>query len=66
MPASDFGCEPPTLPPVNERLQFGGEAIAMEANMAVSGFGAVGAPAAAQRVNGHADACGNVLRKMSR
>ena len=29
--------------------------------MAVSGFGPVGAPAMAQRVNGHADTCGNVL-----
>jgi DNA mismatch repair protein MutL len=51
----------PVLPPVNESLQFTGEAIAVEANMAVSGFGPVGAPAMAQSVNGHADACGNVL-----
>jgi DNA mismatch repair protein MutL len=57
----DFVLRPETLPPMNERLQFGGEPIAVEANMAVSGFGAVGAPAMAQRVNGHGDTCGNVL-----
>jgi DNA mismatch repair protein MutL len=51
----------PAQQPVNERLQFGGEAIAVEANMAVSGFGPVGVLAMAQNVNGHADACGNVL-----
>jgi DNA mismatch repair protein MutL len=51
----------PAQPPVTERLQFGGEAITVEANMAVSGFGPVGAPAMTQRVNGHADTCGNVL-----
>jgi DNA mismatch repair protein MutL len=57
----DFALRPETLPPVNERLQFGREAITVEANMAVSGFGAVGAATMAQRVNGHADTCGNVL-----
>jgi DNA mismatch repair protein MutL len=57
----DFALRPETLPPVNERLQFSGEAIAVEANMAISGFGAVGVPAMARRVNGHADTCGNVL-----
>ena len=36
---SDFALRPETLPPVNERLQFGGEAIAVEANMAISGLG---------------------------
>jgi DNA mismatch repair protein MutL len=51
----------PAQPPVTERLQFSGEAIAVEGNMAISGFGAVGAPAMAQGVNGHADSCGNVL-----
>jgi DNA mismatch repair protein MutL len=56
-----FALRPEALPPVNERLQFGGEAITVEANMAVSGFGPVGAPSMAQSVNGHADACGNVL-----
>jgi DNA mismatch repair protein MutL len=57
----DFVLRPETLPSVNERLQFGSETIAVEGNMAVSGFGAVGAPTMAQSVNGHADACGNVL-----
>jgi DNA mismatch repair protein MutL len=57
----DFALRPETLPPMNERLQFGGEAITVEANMAVSGFGPIGAFAMAQRVNGHADTCGNVL-----
>ncbi len=57
----DFALRPETLPPMNERLQFGGGPIAVEANMTVSGFGPVGAPAMAQRVNGHADTCGNVL-----
>jgi DNA mismatch repair protein MutL len=57
----EFALRPEMLPPVNERLQFGGDPIAVDANMAVSGFGAVGAPAMAQSVNGHADACGNVL-----
>jgi DNA mismatch repair protein MutL len=57
----DFALRPETLPLVNERLQFGREAITVEANMAVSGFGAVGAATMAQRVNGHADTCGNVL-----
>jgi DNA mismatch repair protein MutL len=51
----------PAQQPVNERLQFGGEAITVEANMAVSGFGPIGAPAMAQSMNGHADTCGNVL-----
>jgi DNA mismatch repair protein MutL len=58
---AEFALRPETLPPMNERLQFGGEAITVEANMAISGFGPVGAPAMAHRVNGHADACGNVL-----
>jgi DNA mismatch repair protein MutL len=57
----DFALRPETLPPVNERLQFGGEAIVLEANMAISGFGTAGAPAMARSVNGHADRCGNVL-----
>ncbi|MGZ7053760.1 MAG: DNA mismatch repair endonuclease MutL, partial [Candidatus Angelobacter sp.] len=58
----EFALHPEAQPAVNERLQFGGEPIAVEGNMAVSGFGAVGAPAMAQSVNGHADACGNVLQ----
>jgi DNA mismatch repair protein MutL len=57
----EFALRPEMLPPVNERLQFGGEPIAVEANMAVSGFGTLGAQAMAQSLNGHGDACGNVL-----
>jgi DNA mismatch repair protein MutL len=58
---NEFALKPevPTL--MSERLQFGGETITVEANMAVSGFGPVGVPTIAQSVNGHADACGNVL-----
>ena len=58
---TEFFLRPDALQPVNERLQFGSQAITVEANMAVSGFGPVGAPTLAQSVNGHADACGNVL-----
>jgi DNA mismatch repair protein MutL len=57
-----FALRPETLPPINERLQFGGDPIALEGNMVVSGFGAVSAPTMAQSVNGHADTCGNVLQ----
>jgi DNA mismatch repair protein MutL len=60
--SGDFALQPPAQPPITERLQFDGEPIAVEANMAVSGFGPVPAPTIAQRVNGHADSCGNVLQ----
>jgi len=63
---NEFSLRPETLPLMNERLQFGGEPIAVDANMAVSGFGPVGVPLMAQNavqsVNGHADTCGNVLQ----
>jgi DNA mismatch repair protein MutL len=63
---NEFSLRPETLPLMNERLQFGGEPIAVDANMAVSGFGPVGVPlmaqSAIQNVNGHADTCGNVLQ----
>jgi DNA mismatch repair protein MutL len=59
---AEFALRPETLPAVNERLQFGGEPIAVEANLTVSGFGPVPAPSMTQSVNGHADACGNVLQ----
>ncbi|HEY2496829.1 MAG TPA: DNA mismatch repair endonuclease MutL [Candidatus Angelobacter sp.] len=58
---NDFALRPETLPPVNERLQFGRESIELEGNMTVSGFGALLAPAMSQNLNGHADTCGNVL-----
>ncbi|HEY7403966.1 MAG TPA: DNA mismatch repair endonuclease MutL [Candidatus Angelobacter sp.] len=59
----DFALQPQTQPPVNERLQFAGAPIALEGNMTISGFGPVPAPTMAQpvTVNGHADACGNIL-----
>jgi DNA mismatch repair protein MutL len=47
-------------PLLNERLQFAGQPIAVEANAAVSGFGPVPAPAMQKNVAG-VDACGNVL-----
>jgi DNA mismatch repair protein MutL len=57
---NQFALLTPAQPPVNQRLQFAGDPLSVEANMALSGFGAVPAPAFAQ-VNGHAEACGNVL-----
>jgi DNA mismatch repair protein MutL len=57
----DFALQAPAQPPINERLRFAGEPIAIEANMAVSGFGPVPAPAVASLVNGLGDACGNML-----
>jgi DNA mismatch repair protein MutL len=61
-----FALQPEMLPPANERLQFGGTPIAVDANMTVSGFGPVGAPSMEQNgvesVKGHADTCGNVLQ----
>ncbi|HZU31503.1 MAG TPA: DNA mismatch repair endonuclease MutL [Candidatus Angelobacter sp.] len=60
-PAADFALQPQAHPIFSERLQFEGAPIAVEANMAVSGFGPVPAPIIAQPVNGHAEACGNVL-----
>ncbi|HEY1937798.1 MAG TPA: DNA mismatch repair endonuclease MutL [Candidatus Angelobacter sp.] len=58
---NDFSLRPETVPPVNERLQFGRESIELEGNMTVSGFGALLTPAMSQNLNGHADTCGNVL-----
>ena len=56
-----FALAPPPQPVVNERLQFAGEAISVEANAAISGFGPVAAPAI-ERIRGNgADVCGNVL-----
>jgi DNA mismatch repair protein MutL len=58
---NEFALKPEAQVLMTERLQFGGEPIAVDANVTVNGFGPVGAPTMAQRVNGHADACGNVL-----
>src|SRR5438270_3789342 len=61
---NQFSLLSPAQLPINERLQFAGEPIAVEANMTISGFGPVSAPTMAQpaAVNGAADACGNVLQ----
>src|SRR5229473_2418685 len=55
-PNGDFNLQPPPQAPLNERLQFSGAPIPVEANAALSGFGAV---IAMQRVE--AGACGEVL-----
>ncbi len=60
-PGADFQLQAPLPPPVNAKLQFGGEAIAVEANAAVSGFGPVGASAIAPRLGLQADSCGNEI-----
>ncbi len=57
----EFALQEPPKPVVSERLQFAGEAISVEANTAVSGFGAVAAPTMERQVVGTPDACGNVL-----
>jgi len=56
----EFQLQPQPQPLVSGRLQFTGAPIAVEANAAVSGFGAVPAPTVReiQRAN---DACGNLL-----
>jgi DNA mismatch repair protein MutL len=59
---ADFALQPPAQLPINERLQFAGEPVALEGNMTVSGFGPVAAPTMAHSVNGHTDSCGNVLQ----
>jgi DNA mismatch repair protein MutL len=59
----EFSLQAPELPAVNSRLQFAGEPIPIEANAAVSGFGALQAQTVQPQtiVNGHGDACGNIL-----
>ena len=56
----EFALRAPQPPAMNERLQFAGAPIPVEANAAVSGFGPVAAPVLS-RTNGHGDSCGNVL-----
>jgi DNA mismatch repair protein MutL len=56
-----FTLQAPTQPAVSERLQFSGDAIAVDANAARSGFGAIAAPAFANGANGMHDSCGNQL-----
>jgi DNA mismatch repair protein MutL len=54
-----FALIAPVQPAINERLQFSGEPIPIEANATLSGFGPVAAPVMAKK--GVADSCGNVL-----
>jgi DNA mismatch repair protein MutL len=56
----EFSLQPPAQPAVSERLQFAGQPIAVEGNVALSGFGAVTAPAL-ERVPAGIDGCGNLL-----
>jgi DNA mismatch repair protein MutL len=58
----EFQLQPQPVPAMTERLQFNGAAIPIEANAAVSGFGAVPAPQI-QGPNGAADRCGNILNE---
>jgi DNA mismatch repair protein MutL len=53
-----FSLQAPLPPLVSDRLQFSGEAIAVEANAARSGFGAVAAPTISNGVRQN-DSCGN-------
>ena len=53
-----FYLQAPLPPLVSDRLQFSGEAIAVEANAARSGFGAVAAPTISNGVRQN-DSCGN-------
>jgi DNA mismatch repair protein MutL len=46
-----FGLQPQSLPPMTERLEFSGAPIPVEANAAISGFGAVAPPHHAQNQN---------------
>jgi DNA mismatch repair protein MutL len=55
-----FSLQAPTQPAVSERLQFSGEAIAVDANAARSGFGAIAAPTLSNGA-GKNDSCGNQL-----
>jgi DNA mismatch repair protein MutL len=58
---NDFALQASAQPAVSERLQFTGAAIAVEANTAVSGFGAVPAPVLQRTLVVQAGDCGNVL-----
>src|SRR5215469_12108910 len=54
-----FALIAPVQPAINERLQFLGEPIPIEANATLSGFGPVAAPVMAKKAV--VDGCGNVL-----
>lgn len=57
---NEFQLQPQPQPLMTERLQFSGAPIPIEANAAVSGFGAVAAPALKQSERSD-DTCGNLL-----
>jgi DNA mismatch repair protein MutL len=57
---NEFQLQPQPQAPVTERLQFSGAPIPVEANAAISGFGAVPAPVL-QQMQRAGDACGNLL-----
>jgi DNA mismatch repair protein MutL len=57
---NEFQLQPQALPLVSGRLQFTGSPIPVEANAALSGFGAVPALTVKEIQRGN-DACGNVL-----
>jgi len=59
--ANDFALQAPPQPVMSERLQFTGGGIAVEANTAVSGFGAIPAPVMQKTLVVPAGDCGNVL-----
>src|SRR6185437_5944826 len=63
----EFALQAPEQPAVNSRLQFAGEPIPVEANAAMSGFGAVHASMAQPQgiTNRHGDSCGNILDRKS-
>ncbi|HEY6349320.1 MAG TPA: DNA mismatch repair endonuclease MutL [Candidatus Angelobacter sp.] len=60
--SQEFELQPQPQTPMSHRLQFSGSPIPVEANAAISGFGAVPAPTVKlmERVD---DACGNVLQE---
>ena len=57
----EFALQPAPQPLITERLQFAGESIPVEANAAVSGFGAPGHATVAPTNGAIPDTCGNVL-----
>ena len=59
--AAEFALQAPPEPAINNRLQFAGEPIAVEANAALSGFSAVHPSMIQPAVNSGRDTCGNVL-----
>jgi len=59
--AAEFALQAPPQPAINNRLQFAGEPIAVEANAALSGFSAVHPSMIQPAVNSGRDTCGNVL-----